>query len=108
MPIFPTKCHPTHRQGNKNVVISSMCRLKGDVNVVISDTLNMTRDLSFAYYVELQATLSVNLSLIPMEHRSWGLCRFKIKRFHEPVKPNPHYLTGTCSFVQMKEHMTLG
>ena len=50
--------HPL--KGNKNVVISSMCRLKGDDNVVISDILNITRDLSFAYCVESQATLSVN------------------------------------------------
>ena len=72
---------------------------KRDVNVVISDTLNMTRDLSFAYCVELQAMLSVNLSPTPMEHRSWELCGFKIKGFRKPVKPDPHYLTGTCSFV---------
>ena len=76
---------PTHKQGNKNVVISSMCRLKGDVNVVISDILNITRDLSLAYCVELQAMLLVNLSPTPMEHMSWRLCRFKIKGFHKPV-----------------------
>ena len=56
--LLPNVTLPT--KGNKNVVISSMCRLKGDVNVVISDILNITRDLSFAYCVELQAMLSVN------------------------------------------------
>ena len=89
---LPPNATPTHRQGNKNVVISGMCRLKGDINVVISSTLHMARDLTFAYCVKLQAMLLVNLSPTPMEHRSWGLCRFKIKRSHEPAKPNPHYL----------------
>ena len=90
IPIFlPPNATPTHRQGNKNVVISGMCRLQGDVNVVISSTLNMARDLMFAYCVKLQAMLLVNLSPTPMEHRSQGLCRFKIKRSHEPVKTQP-------------------
>ena len=34
-----------------------MSRLKGDINVVISDILNMARDLSFAYCVKLQTML---------------------------------------------------
>ena len=42
-----------------------MCRLKGDVNVVISDTLYMARDLSFAYCVELQTTLSDYPVIVP-------------------------------------------
>ena len=71
MPPYPLK------KGNKNVVISSMCRLKGDINVVISDILNMARDLPFAYCVELQTTLSDYPVIVPhqppMEHRSWRM-----------------------------------
>ena len=64
MPESHTHFSPAERhlptKGNKNVVISSMCRLKGDINVVISDILTIRRDLSFASCVELQAMLSVN------------------------------------------------
>ena len=50
-----------------------MCRLKGDVNVVISDILYMARDLSFAYCVELQTMLSDYPVIVPSPQWNTGL-----------------------------------
>ena len=47
----------THRQGNENVVISSMCRLEGDVDAVVGHILGIMRDLPFAYCVGSWAML---------------------------------------------------
>ena len=50
-----------------------MCRLKGDVNVVISDILNMARDLPFAYCVESQTTLLDYPVIVPQPQWNTGL-----------------------------------
>ena len=56
--------------------------------------------------------LLVNLeACIPMEHRCLGIDA--LLQVHQPysqynpVKPDPHNLTGACSFVWMKEHMNI-
>ena len=59
------KYYPPFLKGNKNVVISGMCGLKGDINVVISDILNMARVLSFAYCVESQTMFSDYPVIVP-------------------------------------------